>query len=158
MPQPGPGTPDKYVFKKENVLNIELAAVSEGKGEQGESKEEVWPSTGLHGGQVWAKTQGGNAKVRGRHCTILQSAPKEQKGASQVGIREADQGHVVKAEVSFPGNTGTARAGMPLLLSHFSHVRLCATPQTGPPGSPVPGILQARTLEGVATPSSRPSS
>lgn len=89
----------------------ELAAVSEGKGEQGESKEEVWPSTGLHGGQVWARTQGGNAKVRGRHCTILQSAPKEQKGASQVGIREADQGHVVKAEVSFPGNTGTARAG-----------------------------------------------
>ena len=30
-----------------------------------------------------------------------------------------------------------------LLLSRFSHVRLCATP----PGSPVPGILQARTLE-----------
>ena len=33
-----------------------------------------------------------------------------------------------------------------LLLSHFSHVRLCATP----PGSPGPGILQARTLEWVA--------
>ena len=33
-----------------------------------------------------------------------------------------------------------------LLLSHFSRVRLCATP----PGSPVPGILQARTLEWVA--------
>ena len=32
-----------------------------------------------------------------------------------------------------------------LLLSHFSRVRLCATP-----GSPVPGILQARTLEWVA--------
>ena len=30
-----------------------------------------------------------------------------------------------------------------LLLSRFSRVRLCATP----PGSPVPGILQARTLE-----------
>ena len=38
-----------------------------------------------------------------------------------------------------------------LLLSRFSHVRLCATPQTGsPPGSPIPGILQARTLEWVA--------
>lgn len=36
---------------------------------------------------------------------------REQKGASQVGIREAGQGHVVKAEVSFPGNTGTGRAG-----------------------------------------------
>ena len=30
-----------------------------------------------------------------------------------------------------------------LLLSRFSRVRLCATP----PGSSVPGILQARTLE-----------
>ena len=40
---------------------------------------------------------------------------------------------------------------MLLLLSHFSHVRLCVTPIDGsPPGSPVPGILQARTLEWVA--------
>ena len=38
-----------------------------------------------------------------------------------------------------------------LLLSHFSRVRLCATPIDGsPPGFPVPGILQARTLEWVA--------
>ena len=35
-----------------------------------------------------------------------------------------------------------------LLLSHFSRVRLCATPQTAAqPGFPVPGILKARTLE-----------
>ena len=43
--------------------------------------------------------------------------------------------------------------GLPLLLllSCFSRVRLCATPYTGSlPGSPVPGILQARTLEWVA--------
>ena len=38
-----------------------------------------------------------------------------------------------------------------LLLSHISHLRLCATPIDGsPPGSPIPGILQARTLEWVA--------
>ena len=38
-----------------------------------------------------------------------------------------------------------------LLLSHVSRVRLCATPQTGsPPGSSIPGILQAGTLEWVA--------
>ena len=38
-----------------------------------------------------------------------------------------------------------------LLLSRFSRVRLCATPQTAAqPGFPVPGILQARTLEWVA--------
>ena len=45
---------------------------------------------------------------------------------------------------------------MLLLLSHFSRIRLCATltlcdPIDGsPPGSPVPGILKARTLEWVA--------
>ena len=38
-----------------------------------------------------------------------------------------------------------------LLLSHFSHVRLCVTPiDSSPPGSPIPGILQARILEWVA--------
>ena len=38
-----------------------------------------------------------------------------------------------------------------LLLSHLSHVQLCATPMDGsPPGSHIPRILQARTLEWVA--------
>ena len=37
-----------------------------------------------------------------------------------------------------------------LLLSHFSRVRLCDPMDSSPPGSPVPGILQARTLEWVA--------
>ena len=38
-----------------------------------------------------------------------------------------------------------------LLLSHFSCVWLCVTPiDSSPPGSTVPGILQARTLEWVA--------
>ena len=39
-----------------------------------------------------------------------------------------------------------------LLLSRFSCVQLCATLETAgsPPGSPVPGILQARTQEWVA--------
>ena len=38
-------------------------------------------------------------------------------------------------------------AELPLLpLSHLSRVRLCATVAGSPPGSPVPGILQARTL------------
>ena len=34
-----------------------------------------------------------------------------------------------------------------LLLSHFSHVRLCDPVDGSPPGSTIPGILQARTLE-----------
>ena len=37
-----------------------------------------------------------------------------------------------------------------LLLSCFSCVRLCDPRDGSPPGSPVPGILQARTLEWVA--------
>ena len=36
------------------------------------------------------------------------------------------------------------------MLSHFSHVRLCDPRDGSPPGSPVPGIPQARTLEWVA--------
>ena len=44
------------------------------------------------------------------------------------------------------------RAWLLLLLSRFSRVWLCATPSIdgSPPGSPVPGILQARTLEWIA--------
>ena len=37
-----------------------------------------------------------------------------------------------------------------LLLSHFSHVRLCDPRDGSSPGFPVPGILQARILEWVA--------
>ena len=37
-----------------------------------------------------------------------------------------------------------------LLLSCFSRVRLCDTIDGSPPGSVIPGILQARTLEWVA--------
>ena len=37
-----------------------------------------------------------------------------------------------------------------LLLSRFSHVQLCDPRDGSPPGSPIPGILQARTLEWVA--------
>ena len=36
------------------------------------------------------------------------------------------------------------------MLSHFSRVRLCDPINGSPPGSPIPGILQARTLEWVA--------
>ena len=37
-----------------------------------------------------------------------------------------------------------------LLLSRFSRVRLCNPMDSSPSGSPIPGILQARTLEWVA--------
>ena len=37
-----------------------------------------------------------------------------------------------------------------LLLCHFSRVQLCDPIDGSPPGSPIHGILQARTLEWVA--------
>ena len=37
-----------------------------------------------------------------------------------------------------------------MLLSHFSRIRLCDPIDGSTPGSAVPGILQARTLERVA--------
>ena len=43
-----------------------------------------------------------------------------------------------------------------LLLSHFSRVRLCDSIDGSPPGSPISGILQARTLEWVAISFSNP--
>ena len=49
------------------------------------------------------------------------------------------------------------RAGMLLLLSRFSRIQLCVTPEMAaheaqplPAPAAVPGILQARTLEWVA--------
>ena len=55
-----------------------------------------------------------------------------------------------------PGKTNAKRQNgclllLLLLLSHFSRVQLVCDPIDGSsPGSPVPGILQARTLEWVA--------
>ena len=45
-----------------------------------------------------------------------------------------------------------------LLLSRFSRPTLCDPIDSSPPGSAVPGILQARTLEWVAISFSRGSS
>ena len=36
------------------------------------------------------------------------------------------------------------------LINRFSRVRLCSPIDGSPPGSPIPGILQARTLEWAA--------
>ena len=59
------------------------------------------------------------------------------------------------AEGDFSANKGVEARGLSyllllLLLSRFSHVQLCDPRDASPLGSPVPGILQARTLEWVA--------
>ena len=43
-----------------------------------------------------------------------------------------------------------------MLLSCFSRVRLCYLIDGRPPGSPIPGILQARVLEWIANAFSAP--
>ena len=50
-----------------------------------------------------------------------------------------------------PGQSGLILCvSLPLTRPRLSRVRLCATPQTAAHQAPVPGILQARTLEWVA--------
>ena len=44
---------------------------------------------------------------------------------------------------------GSFAGALLLLLSRFSCVRLCDPRDGSRPGSPIPGILQARTLEWV---------
>ena len=63
------------------------------------------------------------------------------------GVRQDGHTHfLLKSQQNSP-----PPATLLLLLSRFSRVRLCATPiDSSPPGSPVPGTLQARTLEWVA--------
>jgi len=59
----------------------------------------------------------------------------------------------IPAPVFLPGESHGQRSlagyGM-LLLSHFSRVQLFDPIDGSPPGSPVPGTLQAKTLEWVA--------
>ena len=50
----------------------------------------------------------------------------------------------------FIRNPTTLSIHILLLLSRFSRARLCDPIDSSPPGSPVSGILQARTLEWVA--------
>ena len=61
------------------------------------------------------------------------------------GIRRSENNILRKRGLGFELTINVPLESL-LLLSHISHVRLRATP----PGSPVPGILQARTLGQVA--------
>ena len=84
--------------------------------------------------------------------TVLLVAPQANK-LRQV-VRAKTSNFIRKASragrwcISVPKKC-LAWVGM-LVLSRFSHVRLCDPIDGSPPGSPVPGILQARTLEWVA--------
>ena len=66
---------------------------------------------------------------------------------STLGDLRVDNPHLECTQVCAKGALSHLRL---VLLSHFSRVRLCDPIDSSPPGSPVPGILQARTLEWVA--------
>ena len=72
----------------------------------------------------------------------------EQRGWIKLKTWGRGQGKSIVMKVN---NSYVISRLLPLqLLSRFSHVRLCDPIDGSPPGSPVPGILQARTLEWVA--------
>ena len=62
---------------------------------------------------------------------------------------ETDHGSPL-ASCTFPRTYVSNSILLLLLLSRFSRVRLCNPIDGSPPGSPIPGILQARPLEWVA--------
>ena len=65
----------------------------------------------------------------------------------QLGVEQR-----MSVKVALAGLPSLCNLSLLLLLSHFSHVRLwdLCDPTDGSPQAPIPGILQARTLEWVA--------
>ena len=74
----------------------------------------------------------------------------------QAGVRRWSGGHlhphVMYSEHTLPHEAAAAAAAVAKLLQ--SCPTLCDPIDSSPPGSPIPGILQARTLEWVAISSS----
>ena len=78
-----------------------------------------------------------------------QSATKRNTFES-VLMRWVNLEPIIQSELSQKENGKYCILTVLLLLSHFSRVRLCDPIDSNPPGSPIPGILQARTLEWAA--------
>ena len=92
----------------------------------------------------------GILKARTLECVAMPSS----RGSSQ----PRDQTQVSRIAGGFftIWSNREALLALLLLLSRFSRVPLCNPIDGSPPGSPVPGILQARTLEWVAISFSNP--
>ena len=108
----------------------------------------------------WTEEPGGlwsTGSQRVRHDLATEHACTHQgpyqEAASREALRDCDK--EVREELGhirvFIEKKKNVTKVLLLLLSRFSCVRLCATPIDGsPPSFPIPGILQARTLEWVA--------
>ena len=94
-----------------------------------------------------------NLKVRGSQL-FFEVFPSQRAERKQPTFKSRaawlQVSHSIRFLTSPPGTTQLLLLLLLLLLSHFSRVRLCSPMESSPPGSPVPGILQARTLEWVA--------
>ena len=80
--------------------------------------------------------------------------PQASPGQSPVGSRFLSPGSWCTRfccilQESISQSCVNSGSSMLLLLSHFSHLTLCDPIDSSPPSSPIPGILQARTLEWV---------
>ena len=89
-----------------------------------------------------------------RHVDKKSGVPEEEKPVqgSQGEDRGLEFSRKRKGQTFFSYNprTAAAAAAAAAAESHQSCVTLCDPTDSSPPGSPVPGILQARTLEWVA--------
>ena len=87
-----------------------------------------------------------------RHVDKKSGVPKEEKPVQ--GSQGEDKGlefsRKRKGQTFFSYNPRTDAAAAAAAESHQSCLILCDHTDGSPPGSPVPGILQARTLERVA--------
>ena len=81
--------------------------------------------------------------------SILKKVERE-KAKGTFGKTAEDPSHCLQLCWLYSANGIMYRVLSLLLLSRFSRVRLCDPIDGSPPGSPIPGILQARTLEWVA--------
>ena len=82
------------------------------------------------------------------HCTAQQHESLRQFSTIKIGLNVYLVNFTLKSHTE--EMMTTVGWLLLLLLSRYSHVRLCHPIDSSPPGSPIPGILQARTLEWVA--------
>ena len=87
---------------------------------------------------------------RSLHCSSFASPLQASLLAGAV-VREHFNDAFNWPKFSFRFPVSSALLSLLLLLSRFSRVRLCATPQTAAHQAPVPGILQARTLNSFSS-------
>ena len=87
-----------------------------------------------------------------RHVDKKPGVPKEEKPVqgSQGEDRGLEFSRKRKGQTFFSYNARTDAAAAASAESHQLYLTLCDPTDGSPPGSPVPGILQAGTLEWVA--------